>query len=76
MAIDTDLFVVVGLMVSALALPSALGSYAEGVFPKIGLSLMGCGVLIAVFGAISSPDGYAFARIPHSFIEILARIVN
>lgn len=73
---DTDLFVVVGILLAALALPSAMASYAEGVFPKTALTTLALGILIALFGAIFSPDGYAFNRIPHSFIEILARIFN
>ncbi len=73
---DTDLFVVVGFLLAALSLPSALASYAEGIFPKTALTTLALGVMIALGGAAFSPDGYAFARIPHSFIEILARIFN
>lgn len=73
---DTDLFVVVGILLAAFALPSALASYAEGVFPKTALTTLAFGALIAMTGAAFSPDGYGFSRIPHSFIEILARILN
>jgi hypothetical protein len=73
---DTDLFVVVGILLAALALPSALSSYAEGVIPKTALTILCLGIIIALIGAVFSPDGYGFGRIPHSFIEILARIFN
>jgi hypothetical protein len=73
---DTDLFVVVGFLLAALALPSALASYAEGIFPKTALTILVLGTIIALSAAMLSPDGYSFGRIPHSFIEILARIFN
>lgn len=73
---DTDLFVVVGTLLAALALPSALASYAEGIFPKTALTIFVFGIVITLIGALFSPDGYAIGRIPHSFIEILARIFN
>lgn len=73
---DTDLFIVVGCLLAALALPSALASYAEGIFPKTALTVLVLGAVICVVTVILSPDGYSFGRIPHSFIEILARILN
>lgn len=73
---DTDLFIVVGFLLAAFSLPSALASYAEGRFPKIALAVLVLGAVICVVTAILSPDGYSFGRFPHSFIEILARIFN
>lgn len=73
---DTDLFVVVGFLLAALALPSALASYAEGKFPRTALATLIFGTIICLIAAIFSPDGYSLGRIPHSFIEILARIFN
>lgn len=73
---DTDLFVVVGFLLAALALPSALASYADGIFPKTALTVLVLGAIIALMAAFFSPDGYSIGRIPNSFIEILARIFN
>ena len=73
---DTDLFVVVGFLLAALSIPSALASYAEGIFPRLALVTLLLGVIIGLSGAMISPDGYSLGRIPHSFIEILARIFN
>lgn len=73
---DTDLIVVVGFLLAAFAIPSALASYAEGVFPKTALTVLVLGTFIALMGAVFSPDGYSLGRIPHSFIEVLARIFN
>jgi hypothetical protein len=73
---DTDLFVVVGFLLAAFSLPSALASYAEGRFPKTALTVLALGAMICLIAAILSADGYSLDRIPHSFIEILARIFN
>ncbi len=76
MAIDTDLFVVVGVMVALLALPSAAGAMAAARFPWISTLILAMGAGTAAAGIYASPNGYSLVRLPHSFIEILARIFN
>ncbi len=76
MAIDTDLFVVVGLLVAALSLPSALSAFADERFPTVALVVIALGLGTVALGFYGAQGGYSLARIPHSFVEILARILN
>lgn len=76
MTIDTDLFVVVGLLVAALSIPSALSAFADERFPYVALFVIALGLGTVALGVYGAQGGYSLARVPHSFVEILARIVN
>ena len=76
MTIDTDLFVVVGLLVAALSLPSALSAFADERFPYVALLVFVLGLGTGALGIYGAQGDYNLARVPHSFVEILARIMN
>jgi hypothetical protein len=76
MTIDTDLFVVVGLLVAALSLPSALSAFADERFPYVALLVIALGLGTVTVGIYGAQGGYTLARVPHSFVEILARFIN
>ena len=76
MTIDTDLFVVVGVLVAALSLPSALSAFGNERFPYVALLVIVLGFGTVALGIYGAQGGYSLARIPHSFVEILARIIN
>jgi hypothetical protein len=76
MTIDTDLFVVVGLLVAALSLPSALSAFADERFPYVALLVFVLGLGTGALGIYGAQGDYSLARVPHSFVEILARIMN
>jgi formate-dependent nitrite reductase membrane component NrfD len=76
MNLDTDLILVIGIVVIALALPSLLAAYSESRTPRFGavLVLIG-GVLIAVALTRHGP-GYRFADIPNIFVQVVGRYLN
>jgi hypothetical protein len=76
MIIDTDLFVVVGFLVMALSIPSAVVAFAEARFPVVAVVVIVMGAASIALGISGAQDGYSLARVPHSFVEILARIIN
>ncbi len=76
MTIDTDLFVVVGLVLAALSLSSLLGALVERRFPVVALLVFAIGAALAAAGVYTAPNGYGLGDVPHSFVEILARLVN
>lgn len=76
MGIDTDLFVVAGLVSVLLAVPSAIGAVAEARFPKVALIVFVLGAAFVGLGIYGAQGTYSLARVPHSFIEILARVLN
>ncbi len=76
MTIDTDLFVVVGLMVAALSLPSALSAFVDERRPYVALLVIALGAIMVGLGIYAAQGNYSLARVPHSFVEILARMIN
>jgi hypothetical protein len=76
MTVDTDLFVVMGLVLALLAIPSIIGAKAEARIPYFGLGCFVVGAAMLAAGVLLGPNGYSLARLPYSFIEILGRILN
>ena len=73
---DTDLFLVVGIVVCALAIPSLLSAFVEGRPPRFGavLVLIGVGLIIAALS--QHARGYSFSEIPDVFFRVLGRYIN
>ncbi|MFN4157303.1 MAG: hypothetical protein ACK4GO_02720 [Gemmobacter sp.] len=73
---DTDLMLVVGVVVAVLTLPSLFSAFMDGRAPRAGAILaLIAGVLIAV--AVSErPGGYAIADIPDAFYRVFARYLR
>lgn len=73
MNLDTDLILVIGIVVLALSIPSLLSAFAEARAPRAGavLLLIG-GVLVAVALTRHGP-GYTFAELPGVFVHVVER---
>ena len=73
---DTDLFLVVGIVLVGLPLPSLLTAFTESRPPRAAavMILIG-GVLIAV-ALTQSGQGYSFAEIPDLFLRVIGRFTN
>lgn len=73
---NTDLYLVIGMIVGALAIPSLLGAFAESRTPRAGsILVLISGVLIAV-ALTQKPSGYTFAEIPHVFVRVIGSFVH
>ncbi len=73
---NTDLYLVIGIIVGALAIPSLLAAYAESRAPRAGaIMVLISGVLIAV-ALTQKPSGYTFAEIPGIFVKVVASFVH
>lgn len=73
---DTDLVLVIGVLLAALAIPSLLSAFSESRAPRAGaiMILIG-GVLIAVALSQTTRD-YTFAEMPDLFLRVIGRFVN
>ncbi|SMX45299.1 hypothetical protein [Actibacterium lipolyticum] len=73
---DTDLFLVIGVVLGVLAIPSLLGAYSEGRPPRaasIMVLIAGTLILLAV---TNHPSGYAINDVPEAFVRVFGRYVN
>ncbi|MBP9952086.1 MAG: hypothetical protein V9G14_02285 [Cypionkella sp.] len=73
---NTDLYLVIGIIVGALAIPSLLAAYSESRAPRIGaIMVLISGVLISV-ALTQKPSGYTFAEIPGIFVKVVAGLIH
>jgi hypothetical protein len=73
---DTDLILVIGIIIAVLTLPALLAAFSESRPPKAAsIMLMIAGVLIVV-ALTQRPTGYTFGEIPDVFMRVLRRVLS
>jgi len=71
-----DLALVVGLILTTLAIPSIISALSDSRAPRASaLTILIAGGLV-LYALQSNPGGYEFAEIPDVFIRVLAQYVN
>jgi hypothetical protein len=73
---DSDLFLVLGLIIGGLAFPSLLGAYSEGRPPRTAALLIIIAAGLIVAAVMTKPSGYTFMEVPQAFVRVIGRVVN
>jgi formate-dependent nitrite reductase membrane component NrfD len=73
---DTDLFLVIGIVVCALAIPSLLSAWVEGRVPRAGSIMVLIGGVLIITALTNNGRGYAFSEIPDVFMSVVGRYIN
>jgi hypothetical protein len=73
---DTDLTLVIGLVVCALAIPSLLAAFADSRPPRAGSIMVLIGGVLVVVALTKRVGGYTFAEIPHVFVRVIGDMLN
>ena len=73
---DTDLFLVVGVIICALAIPSLLSAWVEGRVPRLGSFMVLIGGVLLVTALTRNTGGYSFSDIPDVFLTVVGRYIN
>lgn len=73
---DTDLFLVLGIVVFALAIPSLLSAWVEGRVPRAGSLMVMIGAVLVILAVNRHAGGYAFSDIPGVFASVLGRYLG
>jgi hypothetical protein len=73
---DTDLFLVIGIVVCALSIPSLLSAFVEGRPPRLGAVIVFAGVVLIIVALTNHGRGYSFSEIPDVFFRVLGRYLN
>lgn len=72
---DTDLALVVGIVIAALAVPSILSAITDKRAPRASaITVLIAGGLI-VFAVQGKPGGYTMQEIPDVFVNVIARFM-
>jgi hypothetical protein len=73
--LDTDLALVVGIVIAALSVPSILSAITDKRAPRASaITILIAGGLI-VFAVQGKPGGYQFQEIPDVFVNVIARFM-
>lgn len=73
---DSDLMLVIGLVVCALSLPSIAGALSEGRAPRTASIAILVGGSLVVLALGRHPDGYAINEIPSVFLRVIGRFLH
>ena len=73
---DTDLILVIGIVLVALAIPALLAAFSESRPPRAGAIMVLIGGVMVVVALSQNPGGYTFAEVPGLFITVIGRYLN
>lgn len=73
---DTDLFLVIGIVAGLLAFPALIGAYSEARPPRAAAILFLIAGTLIVLALTQRPSGYTLAEIPDAFSRVIGRLTN
>ena len=73
---DPDLFLVIGIVIAVLTIPSLLSAYIEGRTPRAGAVLILISGTLIVLALSQHPGGYTLRGIPEAFLRVAGRYFN
>ena len=73
---QTDIFLVVGILLGVLAIPSLLNAFTESRFPRVSLSVTALGAGLVALAVTQRPSGYSIDEVPAAFVRVFARVLN
>ncbi|MCU0907313.1 MAG: hypothetical protein MUF73_07670 [Rhodobacteraceae bacterium] len=71
MAADT--YLVIGLVLAFLAIPSALSAWSSDRSPRLAAVMMMCAGVLLVLALTGKPGGYRLTDVPDVFFRVIAR---
>jgi len=74
--VNHDLYLVIGLIVVVLALPSVIGALVEGRAPRAAAILVLIGGGLIALAVSGKPGGYTLEDIPNAFVRVAASILR
>lgn len=74
--IDSDLILVIGIILAVLSIPAMLSAFSESRAPRAPIvTILIAGAMI-LYAVKTHPGGYAISDVPHVFFEVVGRIIN
>jgi uncharacterized membrane protein YjjP (DUF1212 family) len=70
---DPDLFLVIGLIVGVLTVPSLLSAFSESRTPRAGAVMVLIAGVLLVLAFQNKAGGYTVAEIPQIFSKVIGR---
>ena len=73
---DPDLFLVIGIVIAVLTIPSLISAYIDGRTPRAGAVLILISGTLIVIALTNHPGGYTLKGIPEAFYRLAGRYLN
>ena len=73
---DTDLLLVIGIIICALAIPSLMSAWVDGRAPRSGSIIVLIGGVLVVAALSQHRPGYTFSQIPDVFFSVIGRYLR
>ncbi len=73
---DTDLLLVIGVVLSGLAIPALLAAFSESRPPRAGAIMVLIGGILIVVAISQNTRSYTFGEMPDLFIRVIGRYLN
>lgn len=71
---DADLYLVVGIVLAALSLPSIVGAISEGRAPRAASIVIMVSGFLLVYAL--QHKSYALTDVPHAFVRVIGHYIN
>lgn len=73
---DSDLLLVIGLIVAVFAIPAIVSAFADGRPPRAAAVAVVIGGALVLSALVIRPGGYTPAQIPEAILRVVARVLN
>ncbi len=73
---DTDLYLVIGIIIAGFSLPSIFGAIAEGRAPRAAAIMVMIGGGLIALAVTQKPSGYTLDEVPQAFVNVIGRYIN
>lgn len=73
---DSDIYLVLGVIVAAFAVPAVLSAFADSRPPRAAAVAAVVGGGLIVYAMATRPGGYTPGQIPEAFARVLGHILN
>ncbi len=73
---DFDLIFVIGLVLVAFAIPSAVSAYSDWRWPKMAIVMLVVGAGTIAYAAQENPGAYTLATVDDVIVEVVGDLVN
>lgn len=71
---DSDTFLVIGLIVGVLSIPAILAAYSESRAPRSAAILLMVASGLVALAVLTKPSGYSLAELPDVFTRVFAKL--
>ncbi len=73
---NADLFLVIGLIVAGLSIPSIIGAMVDSRIPRAAAIMVMIGSGMIAIAIMQRPSGYRIQEIPQAFTRVIGKYLN